>query len=34
MAEVDVNLINKNIVLTNKVLFGSVNAGRSITIWR
>jgi threonine dehydrogenase-like Zn-dependent dehydrogenase len=27
-AELDLNLMNKNMVLTNKVLFGSVNAGR------
>jgi threonine dehydrogenase-like Zn-dependent dehydrogenase len=28
-AEMDLNLMNKNMVLTNKVLFGSVNAARS-----
>ncbi len=28
-AEVDLNVMNKNLVLTNKVLFGSVNAARS-----
>jgi threonine dehydrogenase-like Zn-dependent dehydrogenase len=29
LSEVDLNVFNKNMVLNNKVLFGSVNAGRS-----
>ena len=28
-AEIDLNVFNKNMVLSNKVLFGSVNAARS-----
>lgn len=28
-AELDLNLMNKNMVLSNKILFGSVNAGRA-----